>query len=229
MSELPETLFLNPVWHALHGPHRRLAVIEGCACRYPSNVSPFAAVSSPAGRAFDNLRSLLALGEAVWIVDRGQLMPGLTVVDSLECLQMVLPEDVELPAPSENILPLTAKNAHEMVALTDIAFPGFFRSATHAMGYYCGARVDGELIAMGGERLQLDGYPELSGICTHPSHRGKGLARDVIGHLARRHRRDGLLSWLHVGTSNARAIELYTAMGFKCVRTLMLHRIERTD
>jgi hypothetical protein len=105
MSELPETLFLNPVWHALHGPHRRLAVIEGCACRYPSNVSPFAAISSPAGRAFDNLRSLLALGEAVWIVDCGQLMPGLTVVDSLECLQMVLPEDVELPAPSENILP----------------------------------------------------------------------------------------------------------------------------
>jgi GNAT superfamily N-acetyltransferase len=200
MSELPETLFLNPVWHALHGPHRRLAVIEGCACRYPSNVSPFAAISSPAGRAFDNLRSLLALGEAVWIVDCGQLMPGLTVIDSLECLQMVLPEDVELPAPSENILPLTAKNAHEMVALTDIAF-----------------------------RLQLDGYPELSGICTHPSHRGKGLARDVIGHLVRRHRRDGLLSWLHVGTSNARAIELYTAMGFKCVRTLMLQRIERTD
>ena len=229
MSELPEALFLNPVWHALHGPHRHLAIIAGGACRYPADVAPFAAIRSPVGRVSDELRSLLAPGESVWLIDSGRVMPGLTVVDRLECLQMGLPADAALPLPSDAVLPLHAGNAHEMVALTDAAFPGFFRSATHRMGYYCDVRVDGTLVAMGGERLQLAGYPELSAICTHPTQRGRGLARDVIAHLVRLQRRDGLRSWLHVGHSNTRAIALYTALGFKRVRSVMFHRVGRTD
>jgi predicted GNAT family acetyltransferase len=116
-----------------------------------------------------------------------------------------------------------------MVALTDLAFPGFFRPATHRMGSYVGVRVQGRLVAMAGERLRLEGYPELSGICTHPQHRGKGLAAGLIGHLVGAHRRDGLTSWLHVGAPNSRAIELYVRLGFERVRNLMLRRISRTD
>ena len=56
----------------------------------------------------------------------------------------------------------------------------------------------GELIAMGGERLQLDGYSEISAVCTHPSFRGQGFAARLIWHLVRNHRCDGLVSWLHV-------------------------------
>ena len=227
MTELPEAMFSNPVWHALHGPHRHLAIVEGSACRYPADVSPFAAIAAPTGRALDELRLLLAPDDPVWIVDYGRTVPGLKVVDTLACLQMVLPTDVEPPLPSGEVLPLTVANAHEMVALTDVAFPGFFRSRTYRMGSYCGVRIDGELVAMGGERLRLEGHPELSGICTHPAHRGKGLASAVIGHLLRHHRRDGLRSWLQVGVANTRAIDLYTSLGFKRVRTLMLHRIVR--
>jgi len=229
MTELPEALFLNPVWHALHGPHRHLAIVEGGACRYPADVCPFAAIKGPSGRALDELRLLLAPDESVWIVDCGRTVPGLNIVDSLDCVQMVLPADAEPPPESDEVLPLTGANAHEMVALTDVAFPGFFRPRTYRMGSYCGVRVDGELVAMGGERLRLEGYPELSGICTHPAHRGKGLASDVIGRLVRCHRRDGLRSWLHVGAPNTRAIDIYTSLGFQRVRTLMLHRIVRTD
>jgi predicted GNAT family acetyltransferase len=56
------------------------------------------------------------------------------------------------------------------------------------MGSYVGVRVHGRLIAMAGERLRLEEYPELSGICTHPEHRGKGLAAGLIGHLVEAHR-----------------------------------------
>jgi ribosomal protein S18 acetylase RimI-like enzyme len=228
VSELPEELFSNPVWHALHGPHRHLAIVEGGACRYPADVCPYAAIVAPAARALDELRSLLVLDESVWIVDYGRTAQGLNVVGALDCVQMVLPADVELPPQSTEIMPLDATTAHEMVALTDVAFPGFFRLGTYRMGFYCGVRVNGELVAMGGERLRLEGYPELSGICTHPTHRGKGLATDIIGHLVRRHRCDGLQSWLLVGAQNTRAIDLYTSLGFKRVRNLMLHRITRT-
>jgi len=228
MGELPESLFLNPVWHALRGPHRHLARTEGGACRYPADVVPFAAIDAPSATAFAALRSLLEPDESVWIADYGRTAPGLTVVDALECVQMVLPGSVDMSAPSRELLPLSAAHAQEMVALTDVAFPGFFRPATYRMGSYFGARVRGELVAMGGERLLLPGHPEMSAICTHPEHRGEGLATDVIRHLARLHRRAGLVSWLHVGAANRRAIDLYAGLGFERVRSLMLHRIAHT-
>jgi predicted GNAT family acetyltransferase len=77
------------------------------------------------------------------------------------------------------------------------------------MGSYYGVRSGAELVAMGGERITLEGYPELSGICTHPAHRGKGLAAALIWQLVQNHRRDGLVSWLHVSAENRHAIELY--------------------
>jgi hypothetical protein len=130
MSELPESLFLNPVWHALHGPHRHLARVEGGACRYPADVTPFAAIDVPSAATFAQLRSLLDPEESVWIVDYGRTAPGLAVVDALECVQMVLPAEAETPAPGRAVLPLAAAHAQEMVALTNVAFPGFFRPAT---------------------------------------------------------------------------------------------------
>ncbi len=229
MAELPAALFTNPVWHALHGPHRHLAIVAEGACRYPADVAPFAAISAPERHSFEGLRSLLAPGESVWIVDYGCTAPGLRVVESLGCLQMALPSNVDPPRESLEVLPLTAADADEMVALTELAFPGFFRSKTYRMGSYCGVRVEGKLIAMGGERLRIAAHPELSAVCTHPAHRGKGLASAVIGHLVRRHRREGLRSWLHVGAQNTRAVDLYSSLGFATVRTVMLHRIVRAQ
>jgi predicted GNAT family acetyltransferase len=141
---------------------------------------------------------------------------------------MVLPEGVAPPDPAIGIVSLSDANAGEMVVLTDLAFPGFFRRRTCEMGSYYGVRSDdGELIAMGGERLMLDGYSEISGVCTHPAHRGKGLAASLIWRLVRNHRRDGIVSWLHVASANRPAIELYSRMGFKVVRKVTLKRISR--
>jgi ribosomal protein S18 acetylase RimI-like enzyme len=89
------------------------------------------------------------------------------------------------------------------------------------------APPSGELIATGGERLQHDGYSEISAIWTHPSFRGQGFAVSLIWHLVRNHRRDGLVSWLHAGCANHRAVRLYLGMGFEQVRKVTLHRISR--
>jgi predicted GNAT family acetyltransferase len=95
------------------------------------------------------------------------------------------------------------------------------------MGAYYGVRSEGELIAMGGERLVLEGYSEISGICTHPAHRGKSLAASLIWQLVRNHRRDGIVSWLHVSATNQRAIELYLRLGFKVARKIDFNRVSR--
>jgi predicted GNAT family acetyltransferase len=230
MTDLRENLFANPAWHALQTRHCHFAVSAGDACRYPADVAPFAAVATPSTLALQQLHSLLTPGESVWLI--GESYPHISPLSfekSLKCLQMMVPEEIPPPSLSVEIVPLSNANAPEMVALTNLAFPGFFRSRTCEMGSYFGVRSNGELIAMGGERLMLDGYPEISGICTHPEHRGKGYAASLIWHLARNHRRNGLVSWLHVSAENQHAIELYRKLGFTVARKVTLHRIRRTD
>jgi ribosomal protein S18 acetylase RimI-like enzyme len=229
MNNLPDSVFKNPVWHALQTKHRHLAVSEGDASRYPADVVPFAAVAAPTSVALLQLHSLLAPGESVWLIgDNYPRVPELRFEETLECLQMILPGEVVPPDPTIEIASLSGANAEEMVALTDLAFPGFFRRRTCAMGSYCGVRSDGDLIAMGGERLMLEGYSEISGVCTHPAHRGKGLAASLIWRLVQDHRRDGLVSWLHVAAANRRALDLYLRLGFQVFRTVTLHRVGRT-
>ena len=230
MTDLPERLFLNPVWHALHTKHREFAVEAGEACRYPADVAPFAAVASLSANAMQELASLLAPEEAVWIFAEEYLaVEELNRIETLKCLQMVLPEEVKPPEREMDLVRLSGEDAPAMVALTDVAFPGFFRSRTYAMGSYFGVRADGRLIAMGGERLKLDGYPEVSGVCSHPDHRGKGYAASLIWEVVRKHRRDRDVSWLHVGAANRKAIELYLRMGFVTSREVTLHRVSRTN
>jgi len=72
-------------------------------------------------------------------------------------------------------------------------------------------------------------YAEISGVCTHPLHRGQGLATSIIWQLARNHRRDGLVSWLDVGCANYHAVELYLRMRFKVIRKVTLKQISRKE
>ena len=231
MDTLPPDLFTDPAWHALTSQHSHLAVIEGDARRYPVNVAPFAALAKPTELALWELHSLLAPGEYVWLFGTHYPhLPELLNEGTLECLQMVLTR--ELDAKPSAIDLLSAADADAMVALTDIAFPGFFRSHTYRMGTYYGVWLDsrdesGQLIAMGGERLTLDGYTEISGVCTHPDHRGKGLAANLIARVAQDHVEKSVVSFLHVTASNTNAIELYRRLGFVETRRAMLTRLAR--
>jgi ribosomal protein S18 acetylase RimI-like enzyme len=208
-----------------------LAVSLGGALRYPADVAPFAAMETTGKQAMRDLGSLLGPGEAVWLEGRGYPpVADILVEASLECLQMWLPETIELPdPPGITIEQLSGANAAEMVTLTDAAFPGFFRPRTYLMGSYYGIRSrEGQLIAMGGERLMLPGFPEISGVCTLPEQRGRGLASAIIWRLVGSHRAAGCTSWLHVVADNARAIALYTSMGFEIARRVDLTRVRRT-
>jgi predicted GNAT family acetyltransferase len=143
---------------------------------------------------------------------------------------MVLPDDVSVPDTKIEIVKLSEADADEMVALTTLAFPGFFRQRTCEMGSYYGVRsASGELIAMGGERLKLDGFTEISAVCTHPSFRGRGLAAAIIWQVVREHHKEGVVSWLHVASANRRAEELYLRMGFKEIRRVTLRRVSRVE
>lgn len=226
---LPEHLFADPIRSALDTAHSHLAIGDLLARRYPADVAPFATLGEPSEAAMERLRALLTPGEGIWLYGTDfPAVSGLEVVDRMPCPQMGLPGHIAPPEPNADVVALTEANAHEMVALTDLAFPGFFRPRTHLMGSYYGIRApSGELIAMGGERMKLTGYAEVSAVCTHPSFRGRGLAESIIWQMVRRHRREGVQSFLHVGRANTRAIALYERLGFVIRREITITRVAR--
>jgi ribosomal protein S18 acetylase RimI-like enzyme len=235
MDNLPAELFTDPVWQALNTRHSHLALIEGDARRYPVDVAPFAALAKPTELALWELYSLLAPGEYVWLFGTHYPhLPELRNEGTLECVQMVLPVELAAKKSPIELQRLNAADSNAMIALTDLAFPGFFRSRTYEMGTYYGAWLDsreesGQLIAMAGERLILDGYTEVSAVCTHPEHRGKGLAANLVERVARDHVEQGVVSFLHVAAANTKAIELYRRLGFAETRRVTLTRLARPE
>jgi ribosomal protein S18 acetylase RimI-like enzyme len=218
-------LLLQPVWNALTSVHAGFAVGSGPALRYPAEVVPFAALADAHNANLAPLEELLVRGEHVYLFGAEPIATErLTVGQPLHTLQMLGPANPTF-APSredKSIITLTSDDAEAMVSLTTLAFPGFFRTRTYEMGTYYGIRVDGELVAMAGERLALPGLREISAVCTHPAHTGKGYAKDLMIRLMNDHARNGLGSFLHVGKSNRRAITLYERLGFRTVGSIAL-------
>jgi predicted GNAT family acetyltransferase len=118
-------------------------------------------------------------------------------------------------------------DAAEMNAVKAIAFPGFFGMRTPELGRYRGIRVDGELVAMAGERLALPGYREVSAICTHPAHLGRGYAQRLTREATAAILNDGDIAFLHVAGGNGAAIHIYEQLGFvRCADALFV-QVER--
>ena len=101
-----------------------------------------------------------------------------------------------------------------MVALAELTHPGPFAASTVELGGYLGVRRGGRLVAMAGRRLQLPGWIEISAVCTHPDHRGQGLARLLIAAVDAAIRQQGHRAFLHAIHQNTTAIELYRQLGF---------------
>jgi GNAT superfamily N-acetyltransferase len=238
----------TPIWSALTTEHAHLAIGSSkspLALRYPADVLPMAAIKESTSNALAELRDLLAPptssrpGESIYLAAES-LPPcaGLDVLEPLPCLQMIFPLGAATPFSPQTteslpIIPLSARDADDMVALTNVAFPGFFRSRTYLLGSYFGIRSgpahpsDTALISMAGERLALPGIRELSAVCTHPRYTGQGFAARLITHVLAQHAAAGLETFLAVSIRNHRAIVLYHRLGFVTRREITLHQIRR--
>ena len=230
---LPPDPFANPIWSALHTTHQHLALTHGLARKYPADIAPFACLAENTPAALLDLHALLAPNETTYILgDPPPPTDTLLYRGALPCLQMAFPEQSPLPAiPSTlPISPLTCADAPAMVALTDVAFPGFFRPRTCVMGSYFGIwdpAHPGRLIAMAGERLVLHPHREISGVCTHPDRRGQGHAAALTAHVLHHQRSLPARSVLHVLATNHTAISIYHRLGFQTLREVHLHRLKR--
>ncbi|MDJ0847230.1 MAG: GNAT family N-acetyltransferase [Myxococcota bacterium] len=122
------------------------------------------------------------------------------------------------PAPELAVVELGPADVPEMLELTQLTEPGPFLTRTIEMGRYLGARREGRLVAMAGERLRLPGWTEVSAVCTHPNAQRQGLGAALTLHAAEAIRERGDRVFLHVLEVNENAIRLYRALGFEVRR-----------
>jgi predicted GNAT family acetyltransferase len=110
---------------------------------------------------------------------------------------------------------LTEADAQEMLDLATLTRPGPFSLKAQALGEFYGVRIDGRIVAMAGERMKVDGFAELSGVCAHPDVRGQGLARLLSVFVTHRILARGETPFLHAWATNTPAVTLYGKIGYE--------------
>ncbi|WP_225095339.1 GNAT family N-acetyltransferase [Streptomyces sp. CoH27] len=157
-----------------------------------------------------------------------QTVPGgWETEDSGEGVQMV---DTALYAePAPEAVRLGPADVPEILALIALTRPGPFLPRTVELGTYLGIRDRGRLIALAGERLRPPGWTEISAVCTHPDHRGRGLATRLVRAVAAGIRERGDTPFLHAAASNTHAIRLYESIGFTLRRRTRFALVRTPD
>jgi len=206
----------RPIWHALSTRLKHLAVGKARALRFAPDIGPLAAARDDGPEALQDLSDLIAEHGPVVLLQVGESpQPPRTTVEGTALGVQMVAHNVTPIEPAAPVERLTDADAPKMLELATLTKPGPFKSRTHELGGFWGIKENGKLVAMAGERMKLEDFTEVSGVCTHPDVRGRGyaglLSRTVAAQILKR----GQTPMLHAYASNTTAIHLYESLGFK--------------
>lgn len=222
----------NPIWESLISRHGSLALRTGDVARYPPEFAPFLGVAADGVDAAAALEALVPPGDTVLLLGKAPVVSGHWQIDHLAVLaQMVCPAPIAA-ADGPEIIALSEVHRADVLALTALVYPHYFRPRTMDLGRYFGIYEEGRLAAMVGERMGMDAWQEISAVCTHPDFNGRGLARRLMAYLSNDNHARGRTPFLHVSPDNHRAIGLYERNGYRLRRGIpfwSLHREEMED
>ena len=218
----------NPFFSALESLHAGIALRAGEVLRYPMDVAPFLGIPHPGVDLADPLADLVPQGDSVLLlgiaptaVPHGWALERFADLAQMHC-------DRELPLiDGPGIVELGDAHRADVLALTALVYPHYFRPRTMDLGRYFGIYVEGRLAAMAGERLGAPGFREMSAICTHPDFLGRGYARRLTAFLTNQTLQDGRQPFLHVAYANDRARMLYEQMGYRLRRDIPFLALRR--
>ena len=213
----------RPIWSSLRQGWSSLAYGDARALRLDRDYGPFAAAASQSVEDLAALRSLVIEGDEAWMVENFEAMaPSGMAVARRGVLSQMVAHDLTPRRAAINVVALGDADAEEMQALAALTKPGPFTRLAHRLGDFIGVREGGRLIAMAGERMRIEGHCEVSGVCTDPGHRGRGLAGALMSIVAERIGARGETPFLHSYADNAVAIGLYESLGFRFRATIHL-------
>lgn len=219
----------RPIWTALTTRQRELAEGGALARRYPSAIAPFADIVDTSPQAFADLGALMSGAEiAVLFTPDAVVAPAEFKVLLAETGEQMIGTVAEVPAGDVDIVTLGAKDVSDMMELTALTKPGPFSLRTHELGTFLGIRIDGQLVAMAGERMKPADYTEITAVCVHPSYRGRGFGQMLLGAVSRQIVARGEIPFLHVFSSNHSAIALYRRQGMEVRCRLHVTVLQKT-
>jgi len=220
----------HPIWTALTTTQQALAEGDARARRYPTEVTPFADMPDLSAENFAALAALMSPTDiAVLFTPEAVQAPTEFKVVLADTGEQMIGTPIETPANDVEIVTLGVDDVPAMIELTALTKPGPFSTRTHELGTFLGIRVDGQLVAMAGERMKPAQYTEMTAVCVHPDHRGRGYAQCLLAAVARRISARGEIPFLHVFSENAGAIALYRRQGMEIRRRLHVTVLGRTD
>src|SRR5271169_2712303 len=215
----------NVIWQALTTRDAQFAESFGEARRFVREVGPLGAFREHGPQGYASLAGLVGPEGTIglFLDDPYESRVGWNFLVGAPLLQMIADNGVATPVKREpgtelivpEIVELGPQNSAEMIELTTLTKPGPFGSRTHELGTYLGIRWEDKLVAMAGERLKVPGHTEVSAVCTHPDHAGKGYAGILMAEVMRRIRERGETPFLHSRQDNVRAVEIYKRLGFR--------------
>jgi len=204
----------NPAWYALISGNSNLACGTDSVKFYDKDVAPFVGFKANSAANFDALYELIDHnGLVMFISPQPAAIPGKwKVLRHIPCLQMVYHGGAV--AINADLIDLTNEHIPQMLELTQLTKPGPFLSRTIEFGHYQGIFDNEKLVAMAGQRMAPLPYIEVSAVCTHPDHVGKGYAKQLLLSQVNQIIKQGSIPFLHVRDDNYRAIKLYESIGF---------------
>ena len=211
----------HPIWTALTTRQQALAEGGALARRYPPAIAPFADMADMSPQSFAALGALMSGSEiAVLFTPDPVTPPAEFKILLAETGEQMIGTPAESSIAGVEIVTLGADDVPAMLALTELTKPGPFSARTHELGTFLGIRIDGQLVAMAGERMKPANYTEITAVCVHPSHRGRGYGQVLLAAISRQILARGEIPFLHVFSSNESAIALYRRQGMEIRRRL---------
>jgi predicted GNAT family acetyltransferase len=211
----------RPIWSALTTRQQAFAEGGALALRYPTPVAPFADMVDMSPECFAALRALMSEAEiAVLFTPDAVTAPAGFKILLAETGEQMIGTPAESAISGVEIVTLGADDVPDMMALTELTKPGPFSARTHELGTFLGIRIDGQLVAMAGERMKPANYTEMTAVCVHPSHRGRGYGQLLLAAISRQIVARGEIPFLHVFSNNSSAIALYRRQGMEIRRRL---------
>ena len=220
----------HPIWTALTTTQQALAEGDARARRYPIEVTPFADMPDLSAENFAALGALMSPTDiAVLFTLEAVKAPAEFKVTLADTGEQLIGTPIETPANGVDIVTLGVDDVPAMIELTTLTKPGPFYARTHELGTFLGIRVDGQLVAMAGERMKPAQYTEMTAVCVHPAHRGRGYGQMLLSAVSRQIVSRGEIPFLHVFTSNHSAIALYRRQGMEIRRRLHVTVLKKED
>ena len=224
-------LLINPVYNALCSGDAHLSLGSQNVKFFDERVSPFVGFNHDYNVGFDELYELLPSNRKI-LYATPSFIPepkGWLLLHEVEGLQFVFTGAAATSQDYTVPVPLSEEHVEQMTALTSLTRPGPFGSRTIEFGNYFGIFENDRLVAMTGQRLHVNNYTEISAVCTHPDHLGKGFAAALMRHQLALILELGQIPFLHVRADNNRAIALYERLGFVRQRPMNFYFLKRKD